>query len=700
MRSPKYVASLTVLLAAATVLSLSVPGVRWRVQFVALKTVGEIPDLGWGEVLSLIAPGSGVWAGPIWTKRNPYLGGSAPEATRDDIEAGGRAFQRHCSMCHGTDARGDSGPELLSGRFRSGVSDLALFQTIRRGVPATTMRESDLDSASVWQIVAYLRETIFAANAPREAMGEGSVSPIPAIGAVTSDELTRSRAGFAEWLTHYGAYDGQRHSRLKQINRGNAERLAMRWVFQIPGDGASLQTTPLVVGSTMFVNLPEGEVWALDVRTGETLWHHPGRSVPADLQQSNEGVVSRGMAVLGTTLFVPTIDAHLMAVDARSGKLLWNVEVADYNAGYSLVGAPLAVGDRIIVGVAGSDRGIRGFLAAFLADSGRRVWRFDTVPGPEDPAHETWGDSDAWERGGGLTATTGTYDPELGLIYWGVGNPSPAFQGGVRPGKNLYTSSVIAIEAASGHLRWHYQIAPHDERDWGVTHVPLLVDDVREGTVRKLLYLASRNGFLYTLDRRTGQFLQAKAYVRQTWNAGFDVLGQAAELPNSRPTREGTLVYPGHAGATNWMSPSYDPASGLLFVVTRNGYGNVYHKSRRLSWPDGAYWGGRAEGLPNSAVATEIRAIVASTGELRWTYRFPGTTIYSAGGVLSTDGGLVFAGEKGRFVAVDLSSGRELWHFSSGGMIDASPITYLDEGQQHVSIAAGRVIFTFSIENP
>lgn len=673
------------------------PRVGWRLHVVALKLTGELPDLKWRDVPSFLLPGSGVPLENLPSTRNPYWAVIAP-GTSDDVARGREIFEARCASCHSS-GFGEASDGRASGQLLHGVSDLALFQTIRNGVPGK-MPASDLPAEVVWRLVAYLKHEMREGDPYRRTVGVAeNGSPTHARVDVHEVDagLLRRAADTGEWLTYSGSYDGQRHSPLDRIRRDNVSGLKLAWAFQFRSGPEPIEQTPIVVGRTMFVSLPNGAAWALDAVTGEARWSRPGRRIPRDLVTSVDGwAVNRGLAVHGRTLITTSLDAYLSALDVEDGHLLWRQQVADYRAGYTIVGAPLVADDRIIVGVAGGDRGLRGFLDAYSLKDGSRLWRFETVPPPGAPGHDTWGTSDAWQRGGGLTSVTGTYDPALGLVYWGVGNPSPAFQGDVRPGDNLYTSSVIALEAATGALKWYYQLSPHDERDWGATHVPVLVDAEIDGRMRPLLHLASRNGFLYTLDRTNGQFISAFPFAHQTWNAGFDENGRPRELPGSRPSVEGAFFYPGHGGATSWWSPSYDARTGTFYLMARNGYANVYYKSLRLSWPDGAYWGGRADHVDTHSTA-ELVAMSATTGDVRWRYTFEGEVGIWQGGVLSTDGDLVFSGHKGRFVAVDAQDGRELWSFNTGGEIAAAPITYLQGDRQYVAIAAGQSLFVFSL---
>ena len=392
------------------------------------------------------------------------------------------------------------------------------------------------------------------------------------------------------------------------------------------------------------------------------------------------------------------MDAHLVALNAQTGELLWDVKVADPRDGIAITSPPLAIRDRVIVGVAGGEFGIRGFLDAYSAKTGERLWRFYTVPAPGEPGHETWGQGDAWRRGGAPTWLTGSYDPSLDLVYWGVGNPGPDFLGAVRPGANLYSNSVVALEAATGRLRWHFQFTPHDEHDWDAAQIPVLADAPFNGKPRKLMYWANRNGFYYVLDRETGQFLHAGAFSEQTWALGIDSAGVPIEAPGRRPTTEGTITSPAVHGATNWWSPSYDPGSGTMYVPTMGGSG-FFTKGAPVVSPDGSFRGSNGSDESDQPLWTAVRALDASSGALRWEYRFPRhSPIPIMGGLLSTDGGLVFASDLTRFVGLDARTGRELWHFGVGADINAAPISFLSEGRQQVTLAAGRAILTFSLD--
>jgi alcohol dehydrogenase (cytochrome c) len=395
-------------------------------------------------------------------------------------------------------------------------------------------------------------------------------------------------------------------------------------------------------------------------------------------------------------VFVGTLDAHLVALEASTGKVLWDVEVADPANGYSITGAPLAVNGMILTGVAGGEFGIRGFVDAYDAASGQRRWRFYAVPGAGQPGSETW-ERGSLRRGGGPTWLTGSFDPQLRLIYWGIGNPSPNFYGENRQGDNLYTNSVVALDEDSGELRWYFQVTPHDLHDWDAVQIPVLVDGVVGGKNRKLIAWANRNGFYYLLDRTTGEFLLGTPFVKQTWADGLDSKGRPLVRPESQPTLQGSLVYPGVGGGTNWWSPAYDPDLKLFYVPTLDRPGIFYASASEPADTLGEILGGST-----GAVASEgtwaVKALEVSTGNVRWQYTLPSHQTSSVmSGLLCTAGRLVFAGDDESLVALNAATGSELWRFRSGGPITAAPVTYELAGRQFIVVAAGRSILAFAL---
>ncbi len=507
---------------------------------------------------------------------------------------------------------------------------------------------------------------------------------------VSYERILNADAEPESWLTYSGGYASHRFSKLDEVNRSNVQGLRPLWSYQI-NTLHKFETTPLVADGVMYISEPPSDVTALDARTGRPLWSYR-RDLPDDVPVCC-GKVNRGVAILGDTVYIGTLDAHLVALDASSGLVRWEVVVDDYKIGQSVTVAPLAVKDKIIVGIAGGEYGMRGFLDAYDAKTGKRAWRFWTVPGPGEPGHETWA-GDSWKRGSAATWVTGSYDPELNLIYWGTGNPGPDWNGEVRQGDNLYSDSLIALDADSGELRWYFQFTPHDVHDWDSTEVPVLIDGEVRGQKRKLVLFANRNAFYYVLDRATGEFLVGREYSKQTWASGLDDSGRPMRLPDTTPTVEGVTVYPAVGGATNWYSPSYSPIEHLFYVnVTESGH--IFHKGEAIYQPGTLYNAGGARNIPGEQPYSQIQALEPESGKLRWA--FPIGERVSAG-VLSTAGGLVFASAaSGAFFALDSSSGEALWHFQTGGKMFANPISYAVDGQQRVAVAAGRALYVFGL---
>lgn len=511
---------------------------------------------------------------------------------------------------------------------------------------------------------------------------------------VTYDQLLASPRESSNWLTYSGQYNGQRFSQLKQFHAGNVGELRLKWVRQIQTNSA-FETSPLVVDGVMFLTLPENKVWAVDAQTGLPYWKYEHR-LPGKLAACC-GKVNRGLAILGDTLYMGTLDAKLVALDSRSGNVRWIRDVADATDGFSITGAPLVIKNMVITGVAGGEYGIRGFLDAYDAETGRRIWRRHTIPGPGEPGHDSW-DGDSWKVGGAPTWMTGAFDPALNLIYWGVGNPGPDWNGEVRKGDNLYSDCVLALDADTGHLKWHFQFTPHDVHDWDACQVPVLVDREYAGHPRKLLLWANRNAFYYVLDRETGEFLRASQFAKQTWAEKIDKRGRPIRVPGKLPTKEGVLVYPDVSGAANWHSPSYSPQTGLFYQMAFDGAATYYLDEDAEYVPGKLYLGGF--GLPNEYAefpdpnyVSAVRALDAVSGKRLWQYKVQAK---SMSGLLTTAGNLLFGGgADGSFFALNAKTGEELWHLDLGGRVHAAPVTYLAGGRQYITIAAGAALFTF-----
>jgi len=504
---------------------------------------------------------------------------------------------------------------------------------------------------------------------------------------VTFERIRDSEQAQGNWLTYSGNYAGHRHSPLKELTPANVASLKPAWIYQF--ETGENEVSPLVVDGVMYVTAPNFAA-ALDVRTGRALWTW-NRPVPKDLKTLGFGRVNRGAAILGDTIFVGTLDAYLVALDARSGAVRWQAPVADYRTGHCITAAPLALRDKVIVGISGGEAGIRGFVDAYDAKTGKRAWRHWTVPAPGEPGSETWS-GDAWKTGGAPTWVTGAYDPELDLVFWGTGNPGPDWNGDVRPGDNLYSCSLLAIEAATGKRRWHFQFTPHDTHDWDAVQVPMLIETTVRGRLRKVVATPNRNAFYYLLDRASGEFLLAAPFAKQTWAKGMDARGRPIVLPDTEPSEGGTLVWPSLQGATNWFSPSYDAASNQVFVSVRE-MGAYYHKGEAAYKPGTLFTAGGERALRGDKAFGAVRALDAGSGKQKWEFRLHSPPW---AGVLSTAGGLVFGGsDEGNFYALDAMTGKPLWDFQTGNGIACNPISYLVDGKQYVAIAAGHVLIAF-----
>jgi len=513
---------------------------------------------------------------------------------------------------------------------------------------------------------------------------------------VTEQEL---RAGLpadgSRWVTFGGTYANHRHSPLAQITPENVSRLVPQWSFQTDTLGR-FETTPLLRDNILYVTGPQNLAWAIDARTGRQIWRFRRELPPTGTLTACCGLVNKGFGVLGDRLFLATLDAHLLALDIKTGAVVWDATLEDYRRGYASTIAPLVVKDKVIVGVAGGEYGIRGFIDAYDAQTGKRAWRFYTIPGPGEPGNETWA-GDSWERGGAGVWVTGAYDPELNLVYFGTGNPGPDYHSDSRKGDNLYSDSIVALDADTGRLRWHYQFTPHDLHDWDSTHVPVLADLTVDGQPRKVVMMANRNGFFYTIDRATGKLIVGKPYVRTTWAKEIGPDGRPILLPGHIPDEKGSLTCPDITGGTNFWPPSFDPRSGLFFVNAREVCATYY------AWkPDFVvgerFTGGagqRARGADMRAYGA-LRAIDPATGERRWEFEYltPATA-----GLLSTASGLIFSGDnEGYLLALDSRRGELLWRYQMGSNLHGtSAITYMLDGRQHLLVPAGTTLTAWAL---
>lgn len=509
---------------------------------------------------------------------------------------------------------------------------------------------------------------------------------------VTYDRLLNPAKEPANWLTYSGNYAGHRFSPLTGINDKNVSRLKVAWVYQT-NSLQKFEATPLVVDGIMYVSEPPSNVTAIDTRTGKALWKYR-RVLPDDLRVCC-GQVNRGVAILGELVFLGTLDGHLLGLDSKTGAVRWDTVVAEYRHGYSITVAPLVVKDKVVIGVAGGEYGVRGLLDAYDAKTGKRAWRFWTIPFPGEQGNETW-QGESWKSGAAGTWVTGAFDPDTNLVYWGTGNPGPDWNGTHRKGDNLYSDCLIALDADSGKLKWHFQFTPHDIHDWDAAEVPVLVDGEVRGQKRKLLLFPNRNAFYYVLDRVTGEFLLGKAYAKQTWAKGLDDRGRPIRIPGTEPSLQGTKLWPSVAGANNWYSPTYSPQTGLLYVGVREA-GSIYYTGEAVYKPGERFDGGGFRSIAGEDEWGAVRAFRPATGEVAWEHKLHSPPY---AGLLSTAGNLVFgATNEGQFYALDASSGKPLWRFQATSLlVRSNPMSFAVDGKQYVAMALGNSLYAFALE--
>ena len=516
----------------------------------------------------------------------------------------------------------------------------------------------------------------------------------PPPGPVTQQDLLAGlKADGASWLTFGGNYSNHRYSPLTQINPQNVNRLQPQWTFQT-GTLGNFESTTIVRDNILYVTGPQNVNWAIDARSGRQIWRYR-RELPPNLTACC-GLVNHGFAILGDKLFMVTLDAHLLALDAKTGAIVWDATMEDYKNGYASTLTPLVVKDKVIVGIAGGEYGIRGFIDAYDVNTGKRAWRFYTIPGPGEPGHNTWA-GDSWKIGGTGVWTTGAYDPEQNLVFYGTGNPGPDYHSESREGDNLYSCSLVALDADTGKLKWHYQFTPHDVHDWDATQVPILADLTIGGQPRKVVMFANRNGFYYTLDRVTGKLILGKPFVQTTWAKEIGNDGRPMMLPGHTPDEKGEITCPDITGGTNFYPPAYDPQQRLFFVTAREACMTYYAWKPEYSAGD-RFTGGagqRAKG-PDMPVYAAVRAIDPATGDWKWEFKFLNM---STAGLLTTASGLIFSGDsEGNLLALDSRSGKLLWRYQMGATLHGtSPVTYMLDGRQHILVPAGTTLTAWAL---
>ncbi|HUR33230.1 MAG TPA: PQQ-dependent dehydrogenase, methanol/ethanol family [Vicinamibacterales bacterium] len=513
-------------------------------------------------------------------------------------------------------------------------------------------------------------------------------------GPVTSQELVDGlKADGSSWLTFGGNYSNHRFSPLTQITPENVAKLQPLWTFQTNTLG-NFETTTLLRDNVLYVTGPQNVAWAVDARSGRQIWRYR-RELPDNLTACC-GLVNRGFAAFGDRLFMTTLDAHLLALDMKTGNVVWDATLADYKTGYAATLAPIVVKDKVIVGVAGGEYGIRGFIDAYDTQTGKQAWRFYTIPGPGEPGFNSWS-GDSWKIGGTGIWVTGAYDPEQNAVFFGTGNPGPDYHSGSREGDNLYSCSLVVLDADTGKLKWHYQFTPHDVHDYDSTEVPILADLTINGQPRKTVMFANRNGFYYTLDRVTGRVIVAKPFVQTTWAKSIDQQGRPMLEPGHTPDEKGERTCPDLTGGTNFWPPSFDPRTRLFYVNAREACATFYgYKPEYV--PGQRFTGGAQQLVQNRDEKPfgALRAIDPTTGDRKWEFLLPTP---SRSGILTTASNLLMSGDgEGNLLVLDSRSGKLLWRYQMGATLHGtSPITYMLDGRQHVLVPAGTTLTAWAL---
>jgi alcohol dehydrogenase (cytochrome c) len=644
-------------------------------------------------------------------------------------DSGAKQYSMTCAGCHGLDGSGSAkGAAIATVPKVIALSDDDLIRIVRDGVPGKGMPGSkQLGDEKIQSIVRYLRtlqltggvatatNTRTANSAVAGASGDASAlkpavtdapppvkatagKPVEQVSSgVNQIDVRQSQLNQKEvrenWVSYNGDYTARRFSSIGEVTPGNVRHLKPAWVFHTSNAGV-MEVTPVVVAGVMFVTR-SNDAYALDAKTGKPLWHH-ARAVTDGLIDDASGHINRGVAVLGTHVYMETDNAHLLCLDARSGEMIWDVAYATGNKNYGATSAPLIVKDKVLVGTSGGDDGVRGFVAAYDAQTGKEAWRFWTIPGPGERGSESW-PRDMYLHGGGTTWMPGTYDAELNTIYWGTSNPCPDFDGSVRPGDDLYTSSLLALDPDTGKLKWYFQFNPHDLYDYDSVETPVLVNATFKGQPRKLVVTANRNGFLYILDRTDGTYLYSRQFSpSQNWAKGIDENGRPISN-NLTPDEKGVTVCPGYSGATNWYSPTYDPDTSMFYFRSLEACSLFKGKTEPFEEGSGYYSTGAERAPGNTPNAGYLNAFDLNTLEFGWRNLLAGDG-QAVAGVMSTAGGLVAFGNDARqFEIDDAHTGKKLWTFDLPQPMHASPMSYGISGKQYFAVAAGDDVIAFAL---
>ncbi len=635
---------------------------------------------------------------------------------QDPLAAGRKTFENRCSGCHGADGNGgELGPAIA--RRLTNLTDAQIKTTVQegllnRGMPAF----SNIADADIVTLTAFMRslrprrmgfqpyqtkaqltsgktlEGTVLAESFDDAQLKTSDNHLHLLRKVDGGKF-REVTSEVDWTSYNGDVGGNRFTKLTQINKTNVKRVAPRWVFNMPGANG-LEVTPVVANGVMYVT-NANECYALDAGSGRQIWRFQ-RARTRGLIGNAAGGMNRGVALSGDLLYMVTDNAHLLALNRADGEVVWETELADWHKNYNATSAPLVVGNLVITGTAGGEEGARGFIAAFDKTTGKEAWRFWTVPLPGEPGSETW-KGKGIEHGGAVAWFTGVYDAETDTVFWQTGNPGKDYDGDDRIGDDLYSDCILALDAKTGKLKWHYQTTPHDLWDWDTTETPLVIDANWQGQPRKLLVQGNRNGFFYVFDRTDGKLLLGKQFIKElTWATGIGPDGKPIKVAGQEPSEKGTRVCPSQDGATNWYSPSYNPATGLFYMQT-NEKCSVYLKRPDEFAFGRAFLGGAQRVDAKPKPERILRALDLQTGAVKWEIPQVGNA-GSWGGTLATSTGLVFFGEdSGAFVAADAATGKTLWTFEANANWKGSPMVYQFDGKELIGVAAGGSIIAFGL---
>ncbi len=616
---------------------------------------------------------------------------SAPETTSDP---GAQQYLVTCAVCHGPNGSGTAkGPAIATLPSAISRSDADLARIIRDGVPGRGMPGvKALGDEKIAALVQHLRTLQQAPPA-----SSTSSTPAPVTKGVARVDVLQSdlnqKVVTENWVSYNGDYSGRRYTAMDEVTPANARKLKAKWTFHTTGAGV-MEVTPVVIAGVMFITR-SNDAYALDATTGKLLWHH-SRAVSDGLIDDASGHINRGVAVLGTRLYMETDNAHLLCLDARTGAMIWDVAYATGNKNYGATSAPLIVKDKVLVGTSGGDDGVRGFVAAYDAQTGKEAWRFWTIPAPGEKGSESW-PGDLYLHGCGTTWMPGTYDSELNTIFWGTSNPCPDFDGSVRPGDDLYTSSLLALDPDTGKLKWYFQFNPHDLYDYDAVQTPVLVDTNFKGQPRKLVVTANRNGFLYILDRTDGTYLYSRKFVEITnWAKGIDDKGRPISN-HLIPDEKGVIVCPNYDGGTNWYSPTYSPSTNMFYFRSLEACSLFQAKTEPFEEGQTYYSTGAVQPTNSPANAGYINAFDLNTLDFAWRNRLIGEG-HATAGIMSTAGGLVaFGNDAKQFEIDDAHTGKKLWASDLPAGMHASPMSYGIAGKQYFAIAAGDDIIAFAL---